>query len=124
MIPTAGTITPLGPIVSQSAVPEDVLVSTGSCGSSSTNTQGQCGYGPRQPLFLISPYARQNYVDHRVTDQSSTLRFIEDNWNLGRVGGNSSDAKAGTLNGMFDFDDPPQTRRLILDPSTGVILQQ
>jgi phospholipase C len=114
----------LGPIVDQSAVPEDALVSPGSCGSSTTNTQGQCGYGPRQPLFVISPYARQNYVDHRVTDQSSTLRFIEDNWNLGRIGGNSSDVKAGTLNGMFDFDDPPQTRRLILDPSTGVILQQ
>ena len=80
------------------------------CGSPRPNTQGQCGYGPRQPLVVISPYAKENYVDHRVTDQSSILRFIEDNWNLGRVGENSSDVKAGTLNGMFDFDDNRQQR--------------
>ena len=42
--------------------------------------QGRCGYGPRLPLLVISPYARQNYVDHSLTDQSSILRFIEDNW--------------------------------------------
>ena len=72
--------------------------------------------------MVISPYAKQNYVDHRVTDQSSILRFIEDNWNLGRIGGNSSDVKAGTLNGMFDFDERKSAPRLILDPSTGVVL--
>jgi phospholipase C len=71
-------------------------------------------------LLIISPFAKENYVDHRVTDQSSILRFVEDNWDLGRIGGNSDDAKAGRLNGMFDFDrnNPP----LILDPATGVIL--
>ncbi len=113
----------LGPIVNQSAVSDDTLAGTNNCGSSKTNTQGQCGYGPRQPLMLISPYAKQNYVDHRVTDQSSILRFIEDNWSLGRIGGNSSDVKAGTLNGLFDFDGRERAHRLILDPSTGVVLQ-
>ncbi len=113
----------LAPVVNPSAVSDDTLAAAGSCGSGKSNTQGQCGYGPRQPLFVISPYAKQNYVDHRVTDQSSILRFIEDNWNLGRIGGNSSDAKAGTLNGFFDFDDKPNTSRFILDPSTGVVLK-
>jgi phospholipase C len=31
---------------------------------------------------VISPYAKDNYVDHRITDQSSILRFIEENWEL------------------------------------------
>jgi phospholipase C len=73
------------------------------------------------PLLVISPFARRNYVDHRVTDLSSILRFIEDNWNLGRIGKGSVDAIAGTLDGLFDFgsdqDDRPRT--LILDPLTG-----
>jgi len=41
---------------------------------------GRCGYGPRLPLLVISPWAKHNFVDHRVTDQSSIIRFIEDNW--------------------------------------------
>lgn len=113
----------LGPIVNQSAVGDDALAGSGDCGSATAvSTQGQCGYGPRQPLLVISPFAKQNYIDHRATDQSSILRFIEDNWDLGRIGGNSSDVKAGRLNGMFDFDDGPAAHKLILDPATGVVL--
>jgi phospholipase C len=85
--------------------------------------KGRCGYGPRLPLLVISPYAKQNYIDHRATDQSSILRFIEDNWELGRIGNDSSDVKAGTLDGLFDFDGGSQAPKLILDPSTGVILK-
>jgi phospholipase C len=112
----------LGPVVTQSAVADDALVGTGSCGSGTAATQGRCGYGPRLPLIVISPYAKQNYIDHRVTDQSSILRFIEDNWDLGRIGGDSTDAKAGTLWGLFDFDDEHRASRLILDPATGEVL--
>jgi len=111
----------LGPVVNQSAVTDDALAGATDCGSATATTQGRCGYGPRIPLMLISAYAKQNYVDHRTADQSSTLRFIEDNWDLGRIPG-SSDAKAGTVNGMFDFDDGPIARKLILDPATGVVL--
>jgi phospholipase C len=56
-------------------------------------------------------------VDGTVTDQSSVLRFIEDNWTLGRIDG-SSDATAGTLLNMFDFEHR-RNDRLFLDPSTG-----
>jgi len=68
---------------------------------------------------VISPFAKQNFVDHTVTDQTSILRFVEDNWLGGqRIGGGSFDAQAGPLTGMFDFPhhhaDP-----LILDPATG-----
>jgi len=114
----------LGPVVNQSAVADDALAGAGDCGSATAvGTQGRCGYGPRLPLLVISPYAKRNYIDHRATDQSSILRFIEDNWDLGRIGNDSSDVKAGKLDGLFDFDDGPQAPKLILDPSTGVVLK-
>jgi phospholipase C len=53
-----------------------------------------------------------------LTDQSSVLRFIEDNWNLGRIGGGSYDALAGSLNNLFNFEKR-LSRQLILDPTTG-----
>jgi phospholipase C len=73
-------------------------------------------------LLVISPFAKQNFVDHSVTDQSSVLRFIEDNWGLGRIGDHSTDEFAGSLLQMFNFsenDDDQGVSRLILDPSTG-----
>ena len=58
-----------------------------------TPAQGRCGFGPRLPLLVVSPWARENLVDHSVTDQSSITRFIEDNWLEGkRIGGGSTDA--------------------------------
>jgi phospholipase C len=112
----------LGPVVNQSAVADDALAGPGNCGAATAvGTQGRCGYGPRLPLLVISPYAKQNYVDHRATDQSSILRFIEDNWSLGRIGGDSSDVKAGRLNGMFDFDDNQRAPRLILNIANGTV---
>jgi phospholipase C len=81
--------------------------------------QGRCGYGPRQPLIVVSPYAKANFVDHTLTDQASILRFVEDNWLKGqRIGQGSFDAMAGTINNMFDFTQTP-TRKLILDPNLG-----
>jgi phospholipase C len=118
----------MGPIVNQSNVSDDKLLGPGNCGvakpidASGTIQNGRCGYGPRLPLLVISPFAKRNYVDHSVSDQSSILRFIEDNWNLGRIGNGSTDAIAGTLNGMFDFDREHHGRRLILDPATGQVL--
>jgi phospholipase C len=82
--------------------------------------QDRCGYGPRLPLMVISPFSRQNFVDHTVTDQSSVLKFIEDNWHLGELGGGSYDARAGLLNGMFDFADP-HFQPVLLDPKTGAV---
>jgi len=109
----------MGPIVNQSSTPDDALTGPGTCGGTNPAYQGRCGYGPRLPLLVISPWAKANYVDHSVTDQSSTLRFIEDNWNLGRIGDNSTDAIAGSLMPMFDFSGFGQGRPLILDPDTG-----
>jgi phospholipase C len=91
----------------------DALTGPGQCGSTvALQVLGRCGYGPRQPFLVISPYARRNHVDHTTTDQTSVLRFIEDNFSLGRIDltpksvamGGSFDQIAGSLNGMFDFD--------------------
>jgi phospholipase C len=112
-------------VVSQSNVSDDALTGPGECGvTAAGGTPGRCGYGPRLPLVVISPFAKHNYVDHRVTDQSSILRFIEDNWELGRIGDGSLDEKAGTLNGLFDFDEKANNHKLILDPGTGLSLSQ
>jgi len=114
----------MDPIINQSDVTDDNLTGPGACGTTPSGaTPGRCGYGPRLPLLVISPYARHNYVDHQLTDQSSILRFIEDNWGLGRVGGDSSDVKAGTLDGFFDFNGS-KVRKLLLDPATGVVLSK
>jgi len=111
----------MGPIVSQSNdTANDGLIGGTSCGTPKPGDyQDRCGYGPRLPLLVISPWAKENFVDHSVTDQASILRFIEDNWQLGRIGDQSFDKRAGTLSAMFDFSDRHGVRRLFLDPKTG-----
>jgi phospholipase C len=113
----------MSPIVMQSNDPAyDALTGPGQCGTAKPGAyQDRCGYGPRQPLLVISPFARVNSVDHSITDQTSILRFIEDNWSTGRIGDQSFDAIAGSLNNLFNFrgegDQPPH--KLFLDPNTG-----
>jgi phospholipase C len=80
--------------------------------------QARCGFGVRVPLMVISPFSKQNFVDHAVTDQSSVVRFIEDNWTLPRLGGGSVDTLAGSLTQMLDFTKAGRST-LLLDPSTG-----
>ncbi|GAA4761738.1 alkaline phosphatase family protein [Stakelama sediminis] len=80
---------------------------------------GRCGHGARQPFLLISPYAKQNYVDHTLTDQTSVLRFIEDNWMGGaRLGKGSYDAHSGSIDGLFAWHGA-KAPKLLLDPKTG-----
>ena len=66
----------------------------------------RCGPGPRLPLLVLSPWSKTDYVDHKATEQASVLKFIEDNWLTGRIGGTSFDQRAGSLNGMFSFAHP------------------
>jgi phospholipase C len=108
------------PIVRPSATALDALTGTGSCGAPEDGAyQGRCGFGPRMPLLAISRFAKVNYVDHSTSDQSSLLRFIEDNWNLGRIGDQSSDEEAGSLMQMFEFQDGGHAGKLFLDADTG-----
>jgi phospholipase C len=120
----------MSPIVEKSASAEDVLTGPGSCGTMRTagNSGGsanldayadRCGYGPRLPMLVISPYAKTNFVDHTVTDQTSILKFIEDNWSTGRIGDDSFDAIAGPITTMLDFSQHPNDKPVLLDPRTG-----
>ena len=124
-------------LINGSATAADTINGTGVCISTTaaaaalpgvTGTkpaQGRCGYGPRLPLLVISPWAKKNVVDSTVVDQTSITRFIEDTFLSGqRIGGGSFDSIAGSLNNMFDFSNgaiPPNSSVLILDPATGVV---
>ncbi|HET7050998.1 MAG TPA: alkaline phosphatase family protein [Solirubrobacteraceae bacterium] len=117
----------MGPIITQSQSTLDALTGTGTCGNNPAQVpsgqQGRCGVGPRQPLLIVSPFAKRNFVDNTFTDQSSVVQFIEDNWLSGqRIGSGAADAGAGTLGNMLQFSHP-STQRLFLDPSTGEVLR-
>lgn len=120
----------IGPILNQSTSASDALSGPGACGNGDTalpgvnpaltHAQGRCGYGPRIPMLVISPYARVNFVDHTPTSQTSIIRFVEDNWLDGqRIGQGSYDAVTNSLTGMFDFSGHRSAGPLFLNPTTG-----
>lgn len=59
------------------------------------------GYGLRVPGILVSPFARQGYVDNTQLDFTSVLKFIETNWNVAPLA--SRDATANNFLSAFDF---------------------
>jgi phospholipase C len=113
---TASVATPPGP--------QDFLTGTGLCGNTVTNPpladqSGRCGYGPRLPLLVISPWAKQNSVDHSLTDMSSIPKFVQTNWKLPPITGSFSNI-AGSLSNLFDFKSHHGNNSLfLLDPITG-----
>ncbi|HSY11076.1 MAG TPA: alkaline phosphatase family protein [Verrucomicrobiae bacterium] len=121
----------LGQILNTSQTTADGLTGTNQCGTVAPQlagidgpaAQGRCGYGPRLPLMVVSPYARKNFVDHTMTDQTSIIRFIEDNWLNGeRVGNGSFDAVANSIASMMTFANPSTCLRyVLLNDSTGEV---
>jgi phospholipase C len=102
--------------------PQDFLTGTGLCGDTTANPplagqSGRCGYGPRMPFLLISPWVKSGDVSHTLIDFGSIDRFIEDNWGLPRIPG-SFDAIAGSIDSMFNFKGNGN-KKLFLDPITG-----
>ena len=109
----------------------DALTGPGTCGTGTplAGQQGRCGFGPRQPLLVISPCAKQNAVDHNLSDLASIPNFIEYNWGLPPIAGSfdqalaSKDASDGVpfdFAGLFDFsscDNPA----IPLDSQTGQV---
>jgi phospholipase C len=113
------------PIVNTSQSSADALTGDGFCGTRTPRLggyQGRCGYGARLPFIVVSPWSRVNFVDHTLTDQSSVIRFIEDNWQLGRIGDWSFDELAGPITNLFDFSKR-HAERLFLDRETGAVLK-
>jgi phospholipase C len=126
-------------VTNPSASPADNLTNTaltlptsGLCGTESARNrplageQGRCGFGPRLPMLVVSPFARQNAVDHALSDQASILNLIEYNWRLPAIPGSADSllshqggcGRTFDLAGMFSFGGRPNGR-LVLDPATG-----
>jgi phospholipase C len=119
----------MGPIIRGSQTAQDTLNGVGQCGSpspavSTTATEDRCGVGPRLPLLVISPWAKTNNVDNTFAEQASIPAFIENNWNLGRIGGGSADSAAGTLMNAFDFNQSyGHAPAIIMNDTTGEVEQ-
>ncbi len=64
------------------------------------------GFGIRVPMILISPYAKQGFIDQRLGEFSSVLRFIEDNWGLTQL--TMRDRRANNMAYDMDFSQPPR----------------
>jgi phospholipase C len=82
----------------------------------------QNGYGIRVPGIVISPYAKQGYVDHQILSFDAYLKFIEDIFLNGQRLDPKNDGRPdsrpdvrenfpilGDLMRDFDFSQPPRT---------------
>ena len=84
------------------------------------------GYGLRVPSLVVSPYAKQDYIDHQTLSSDAYLKFIEDDF----LGGARLDPKTdgrpdprpdvrenapqlGNLANDFDFTQPPRKPLLL-----------
>jgi phospholipase C len=70
-----------------------------------TDTMG--GLGFRVPLLVVSPYAKTGYVSHTQYEFGSVVRYIEDNWNLGRLG--TTDTRVNNILDCFNFNQQPRS---------------
>jgi len=69
------------------------------------------GLGPRVPLLIVSPYAKQGYVSQTVYDHTSILKFVETRYGLKAL--TSRDARANPMLDSFDFSQPPRPAMLL-----------
>jgi phospholipase C len=74
----------------------------------------QGGPGFRVPMLIVSPYVGQNEISHSTFGFGSIIRFIEDTWDLGRLG--TTDGTSKSIVSMFDFSQSP--RSFITIPSS------
>ncbi len=68
-------------------------------------------------MIVVSPYAREanpgtpGFISHTQYEFGSILRFVEDNWNLGRLG--TTDSRANSIDDVFDFTQQPRPFQVI-----------
>ena len=91
------------------------------------------GYGPRVPALVISPYARQGYIDHQVLSFDAINKFIEDDFLNGARLNPQTDGRPdprpdvrednpllGDLTADFDFTQSPRPPVILpLHPQPG-----
>jgi phospholipase C len=84
------------------------------------------GYGLRVPALVISPYARQGYIDHQVLSFDAYAKFIEDDFLRGQRLDPKTDGRPdprpdvredapqlGDLTADFDFSQAPRPPLLL-----------
>jgi phospholipase C len=77
-----------------------------------TPRDDQGGPGFRVPMLVVAPYvivgsgSQGGYVSHTVYEFGSIVRFIEDTFNLGRLG--TTDGSSNSMSDMFDFSQSPR----------------
>src|ERR1700730_16294019 len=84
------------------------------------------GYGIRVPGIVISPYAKQGYVDHQTLSFDAYLKFIEDDFLNGHSLDPPTDGRPdprttvrenapilGNLVNDFDFSQAPRPRLIL-----------
>ncbi len=89
-------------------------------------TVDENGYGLRVPAMVISPYARQGYIDHQTLSFDAYLKFIEDVFLGGQRIDPANDGRPdprpsvrenepilGDLLQDFDFTQPPSSPLLL-----------
>ena len=64
------------------------------------------GYGIRVPGLVISPYARQGYIDHKTYSFESWLKIVEERFGIASM--TSRDKNALNMTDAFDFTQKPR----------------
>ena len=64
------------------------------------------GFGPRVPLLVISPFAKQGLISHTQYEFSSLLKFAENRFKLAAL--TARDMVANDMTDGFDFDQDPR----------------
>ena len=72
------------------------------------------GFGFRVPGLIISPYAKQGYIDSTAAEFASTLKLIETIFHVPSL--TSRDAKADNLLEAFNFNQAPRAPLILPGP--------
>jgi phospholipase C len=86
---------------------------------------GFARYGFRVPTAIVSPWARKDYVSHKVFDHASICKLVETKWNLPAM--TFRDANAHDMLDMLDlkrpaFLDPPKLARPLYSTDAQAVL--
>ena len=74
------------------------------------------GYGIRVPGLVVSPYAKQGYIDHKTYSFESWLKIVEERFGISSM--TLRDTKALDMSDAFDFTQQPRTP-VVLEPTPG-----
>jgi phospholipase C len=80
------------------------------------------GYGIRVPGLVISPYARQGYIDHNTYSFESWLKIVEERFGIGSMTDRDKDAL--DMLDSFDFTQQPRPPVMLSTALDGSIYPQ